>query len=140
MKYLDSLDFKFDHFTVIPKNEWRVLAVGKAKKPIDFTRFCRPNCEYFKKDLDGFPICIYGCQYYIFERHIINTGESIVNLLFAVNDKNPHEGISIWIGEKYLRLFLGDLEVNKMLKDYSELISNTEYDLSSTSEEEDNEN
>jgi hypothetical protein len=56
--YYDMLDFRRDNFEVIPRHEWRILGRGRAKKPIKFVRFCRPNCEYFRLDSDKKPICI----------------------------------------------------------------------------------
>ena len=137
--YYDALDFRRDNFEVLRRKEWRILGRAKAKKPIKFVRFCKPNCEAFQLDFDKRPICQYGCQDFVFERHIIDTNELMYNLLFAVNTIDLHEGISIWIGDKYLRSLLGDTKVDKMLQQYYELMSEPETDLSSVLEEE-NEN
>jgi hypothetical protein len=134
--YIDGLDYQRDNFEVISQHEWRILGVAKAKKPIKFVRFCQPNCEAFQMDFDKQPICGYGCKEFVFDRHMIDANETIINLLFAVNTLDVHEGISIWIGEKYLKEKFGSHFVNKMLKQYNELMKTPEMEIQTNTEEE----
>ena len=120
--YYDNLDFRRDNFEVLPRHEWRIFGRAVARKPTKFFRFCQPNCESFQIDFDKKPLCMYGCTQFVFERHMIDVGEYLVNLLFAVNTLDQHEGISIWIGEDYLKKLIGDSLFNKMMLEYKELL------------------
>jgi hypothetical protein len=66
---------------------------------------------------------------------MVDVGEVMVNLLFAVNTLDKHEGIAIWIGEEYLQKNFGESFVNKMLKDYKNLMDAPEQDISRFTEE-----
>ena len=134
--YYDALEFMRDNYQVVPKREWVILGVDQAKKPIKMPRLCRPNCEAFQMDFDKRPICQYGCQEYILDRHIIDTDELVYTLVFAVNTMDVHEGFAWYVGDKYLRSFLGDSTVDKMLKDYNELVKVPEANLEDFIEEE----
>jgi len=135
--YYDPIDFQRDNFEVIPRNEWRIMGIYQAKKPIKIPRWCRPNCEAFQMDFDKKPICQFGCKEYIFEQHIIDTDEKVYNLLFAVDTTDVHQGFATLIGEKYLRSFLGDKKVDRMLQDYNELMKPPETNLEDYIEEDD---
>jgi hypothetical protein len=136
--YYDGLEFMRDNFEIVPKKEWRILGVDQAKKPIRMPRLCRPNCEAFQVDFDKRPLCQYGCQEYVLERHIIDTNELVYTLLFAVNTLDVHEGFAWYVGDKYLRSFLGDDKVNRMLKDYNKLIETPETNLEDYLQEDEN--
>jgi hypothetical protein len=124
--FIDAFDIKLDNFIVLPRYEWRIMGMGKAKKPIRIIRFCKANCEFFKEDLDKYPLCYDPCKHWIFDEHIVGKGEAMINLLFAVNENDPHEGFSRYMGQKYLEAMLGDKHVKRMVGDYLELVKQPE--------------
>jgi hypothetical protein len=125
-KFLDMFDLTTDNFMVMPRNEWRIVGMGKARKNIKVVRFCRDHCEFYKEDHDHYPLCFDDCKFWIIDKHIIMTGEPMVNLLFATNVNDVNEGFSMWIGENYLRKFIGDKHVDSMLEIYADLIKPNE--------------
>ena len=121
-KMIDSLDYRADNFEVAPQEDWRIMQVGIAKRPRKLPRFCRPACEYYMPDVDKGCKLVYECEYYIFDTHVVKDGDNVVTVLFGTSTIDPNEGVAWQVGEKYLREYLGNEEVDRMLQDFYELI------------------
>lgn len=121
-KFIDSLDFKPDNFSVAPRAQWSIIGLGIARKSKKLPRFCLPNCEFYRRDIDGGPLCYDECNKFVFDTHVVNRDDSIINLVFGTMADDPHTGVSWWVGEKYLRELLGDKKVDKMLKKFHSMV------------------
>jgi len=119
-KFIDSFDFLPDNYIVAPRHEWRIMRMVGAKVTKVVPRLCLPACEFFRKDIDGGPLCYYECNHYIFDKHKVKRGEVLLDILFATNPSNPHEGFSWLVGEKYLRKEWGGKVVDRLIKQYNE--------------------
>ena len=106
-RMIDALDFKPDSFEVAPKEEWRVMSVGHAKKSGVQPRFCAPNCAYYIRDKDGKCGRFFECSYFVFDMHTIKRGEMLIQVLFGTETKEPYDGVSWWVSEKQLIEVMG---------------------------------
>jgi hypothetical protein len=123
-QFIDSIDPKFDNYTVLPHYDWHIIGMGKAKKNMKMPRWCAPNCEYFKEDWDHAPLCFEGCRFWTFDRHFVAAGDSVLNVIFAADIDDPSSTYSTWVSEKHLREILGERYVNRMIKRYEETFLN----------------
>jgi hypothetical protein len=108
-QFIDVLEFKPDNFLVAPREEWRVMSVGKAKRAARQPRFCAANCEDYLQDKDGKCGRFFECSRLVFDMHEIKMGESVVLVLFATETDPPYDGLSWWISEKELVKTMGTL-------------------------------
>ena len=137
MSMIDALEFKPDNFIVIPKEEWRIMSMGTAKRPGVQPRFCWPNCEHYLREKDDKCGRFYECDYHVFDMHKIERGESMMLVMFAQSNEDPDDGLSWWVSEKQLVETMGkrpsgevDVELGKrivtaMLAEYNALESPT---------------
>lgn len=132
---IDVLDFKPDSFKIAPKEEWRIMSVGHAKRSGIQPRFCAPNCEKYLRDRDEKCGRFFECKYFVFDMHKIEEGESVLQILFGTETREPYDGVAWWVSEKHLIEIIGhrpsgkvDLELGKklvsaMISEYSNLTS-----------------
>ena len=130
---LDALEFKADNFLVAPREEWRIMNVGKAKRSATQPRFCAANCEDYLADKDKKCGRFFECTELIFDMHNIEKEESVVLVMFATEINPPYDGLSWWVSEKQLVITMGtklngqvdsDLGrriVDAMIKEYTAL-------------------
>ena len=135
---IDALDYKPDKFNVLKKEEWRIMSMGHSKRAGVQPRFCAPNCEHYISDKDAKCGRFYECEYFVFDMHKIEKGESLVQVMFATDIDDPETGLAWWVSEKQLVEVMGkkpngriDLElgqkiVSAMISDYNSLVSPSE--------------
>jgi hypothetical protein len=124
--FIDSLDFLPDSYLVAPKHEWRVMRIVVAKVSKRLPRLCLPACDYFRKDIDGGPLCYDECNHFVFDTHVVGKGEEVLDVLFATSTRDPHEGHSWMVGKNYLKDYLGSGRVDRMINDYFRLVKPSE--------------
>lgn len=132
---IDALDFKPDSFQVAPKEEWRIMSMGTAKRSGTQPRFCAPNCEFYLRDKDGRCGRFYECTQLVFDMHKIEKGDTLIQVMFGTETKEPYDGVAWWVSEKELIETMGrrpsgqiDLELGKkivsaMISEYNALTS-----------------
>lgn len=120
-KFIDSLDYQSDHYIPIPHHEWRIMGAAIALVSKDLPRLCLPNCPHFLKDTDGGPLCYDECEMWIIDRHHVEKGDIILDILFSVDENDPHGGFMWWVGANYLRSLLGDKTVDRMVQEFNDL-------------------
>jgi hypothetical protein len=137
-KFIDSLDQHFDNYEVLPHYDWHVIGMGRAKKQIRVPRWCAPNCEFFKEDWDHTPLCFESCRFWTFDKHVIEAGDSILNVIFAVSLDDPTSTYCTWVSEEYLKKLLGTRYVNKMIEKFqATFFGDQEYTIKTEQEHED---
>jgi hypothetical protein len=125
-RMIDSLDFLSDNVDVAPVKDWRVMRVTTAKVNKTLPRYCKPSCDVFKKDSDGNCLFLNECSAYVFDTHNVERGEKLLDVLFATNTLDIHEGFCWMVSEKYLKTLLGNKKVKKLLKQYDEFVEESE--------------
>ena len=106
---IDALEFKPDNFLVAPKEEWRVMSMGPAKRSGIQPRYCAANCEFYIQDKDKKCGIFFECDHYVFDMHRIEMGEAMVFVLFATETTPPYDGLGWWVSEKQLVEVMGKL-------------------------------
>lgn len=123
---IDSLDYLADNVDLAPEKDWRIMRVTRAKVTKKLPRYCRPSCESYRKDSDKGCLVANECNSFVFDTHIVERGDKLVDVLFATNTLDPHEGFCWMVGEKYLKALLGNKKVKKLMKQYEEFTAESE--------------
>jgi hypothetical protein len=108
-QFLDILEFKPDNFLVAPKEEWRIMSMGSAKRAGVQPRYCAANCEFYLQDKDKKCGIFYECDHYVFDMHSIEMGQALVFVLFATETTPPYDGLGWWVSETQLVEVMGTL-------------------------------
>jgi hypothetical protein len=111
---IDALEFKPDNFLVAPKEEWRIMSLGPAKRPGTQPRYCAANCEFYLKDKDGKCGIFFECDHFVFDMHRIEMGDAMVFVLFATETTPPYDGLGWWVSERQLVEVMGTLPNGKV--------------------------
>jgi len=120
-KLIDSIDYKADAFKVAPMDDWRIMEIVGAKVTKKLPRFCPPTCKFYSPDIDKGCKIAFECDHFVFDTHTVKKGEKLFSVLFATSEIDVHTGLLWQVGENYLRGYLGNNVVNRMLKDFHEL-------------------
>lgn len=105
--FVDALEYKPDNFIVAPKDDWKIISLGRSKRKGIQPRFCLPNCELYLRDKDSKCGRFYECVEFVFDMHTINEGDLMYNVLFATEAHPPYDGLSWWVNEEQLILMMG---------------------------------
>jgi hypothetical protein len=123
---IDSLDYKGDIVEVAPIKDWRIMRITISKVDKTVPRYCKPNCDAFKRDSDGNCLLVDECKSWIFETHKVERGDTLFDVLFATSSLDPHEGFCWMVSEKYLKSLLGDKPVKKLVKQFNKFVEESE--------------
>jgi len=123
---IDSIDYIADNLVVAPQSEWRIFGEAIARVTKKVPRYCPPNCAEYKMDSDKYCIRAYECNSYVFDTHLVKSGEKLYEVLFASNFFDPSEGFMWRVGANYLVSILGEKQVKRMLKQYYRMKEDSE--------------